>query len=82
MEDYGHIHYLQCPHFTIGRVDQWGEHGYLLFEGRVFRYEEDRKEQCGSTFSPMSVKDFLRFAEQQQLVIPKGFMAKLLENKT
>ena len=35
MENYEHIYYLDCPHFTVGRVDQWGEQGYLLFEGKI-----------------------------------------------
>jgi len=49
MENSDDIYYQNCPHFTVGRVDQWGEHGYLLYEGRVYFYEEDRKEHCGST---------------------------------
>jgi len=78
MQNYEHIHYLSCPHFTIGRVDQWGENGYLLFEGNVYRYEEDRKEQCGTTTSPMSINDFLIYAKQQQITIPDEFMKVLM----
>ena len=41
MENYENIFYLDCPHFTVGRVDQWGEQGYLLFDDKVYAYEED-----------------------------------------
>ncbi len=47
MENFEHIFYLDCPHFTVGRVDQWGEHGFLLFEGKIYSYEEDRKGTNG-----------------------------------
>jgi hypothetical protein len=79
MENYEQIYYLNCPHFTVGRVDQWGESGYLLFEDNVYFYEEDRKDQCGSTTSPMSIKDFLMYAEKSQISIPAEFMEKLME---
>ena len=79
MENYEQIFYLDCPHFTVGRVDQWGEQGYLLFEDKVYSYEEDRKEQCGRTYSPTTVKDFLIYAEQSQISIPDDFMEKLRE---
>ncbi len=74
MENYEQIFYLDCPHFTVGRVDQWGEHGYLLFEGKVYSYEEDRKEQCGRTHSPVTIKEFLAFAEKNQIPIPEDFL--------
>jgi hypothetical protein len=79
MENYEHIFYADCPHFTVGHVDQWGEHGYLLYEGKVYSYEEDRKDQCGSTYSPLSIRDFLRFAEDSRLTVPEDFMNKLME---
>ena len=79
MENYEQIFYRECPHFTTGRVDQWGEQGYLLFGGEVYSYEEDRKEQCGRTHSPMAVKDFLIYAERMQIAVPDDFMAKLRE---
>jgi hypothetical protein len=74
MENYEHIHYLSCPHFTVGRVDQWGEQGYLLFENRVFSYEEDRKDQCGRTYWPRPIADFLAYAEQQAISVPDDFI--------
>ncbi len=77
MDNYEHIFYLDCPHFSVGHVDQWGEQGYLLFEGKVYRYEEDRKNQCGSTDSPTVIEDFLTFAEEQQILIPDEFMTRL-----
>lgn len=79
VENYEQIFYLDCPHFTVGRVDQWGEQGYLLFAGKVYSYEEDRKNQCGSTHSPTSIKDFLAEAEKLQITIPDDFMEKLME---
>lgn len=72
--NYDQIHYLTCPHFTIGRVDQWGEQGYLLFEGKVFWYEENRKDQCGTTRSPMAIADFLKYADAQEIEIPEDFL--------
>ena len=80
MENYEQISYLDCPHFTVGHVDQWGEHGYLLFENEVYFYEEDRKEQCGRTHSPMPIKEFLNWARQLNISIPEDFETKLLEN--
>ena len=74
MENYEHIFYLDCPHFTVGRVDQWGEHGYLLFEGKVYFYEEDRKEQRGSTTTPMTINEFIAYAEVSQITVPDDFM--------
>ena len=79
MKNYERIYYLDCPHFTVGRVDQWGESGYLLFENKVYCYEEDRKDQCGSTHSPMMIEDFLTYAEKSQISIPDDFMEKLTE---
>lgn len=79
MENYEHIYYLDCPHFTVGRVDQWGEQGYLLFEGKVFSYEEDRKDQCGRTHSPMTIQEFLAFAESSQIEISQDFLKNFNE---
>jgi len=76
-ENYDHIFYLDCPHFTVGRVDQWGEHGYLFFEGKVYSYEEDRKDQTGITYSPMTVKEFLTYAENNQISVPDDFQESL-----
>jgi len=77
VENYEQIFYLDCPHFTVGHVDQWGEQGYLLFEGKVYSYDEDRKNQCGTTHSPMTINDFLMYAEKHQISIPEDFMEKL-----
>ena len=79
MENYEQIFYLDCPHFTVGRVDQWGEQGYLLFEGKVYSYEEDRKNQCGRTYGPTSIEEFLLFAERQSITVPNEFLEKLKE---
>lgn len=81
VENYENIFYLDCPHFTVGRVDQWGEHGYLLFENKVYSYEEDRKEQCGRTYWPTSIEDFLQYAERLRISIPGDFMEKLTETQ-
>ena len=81
MENYENIFYLDCPHFTVGRADQWGEQGYLLFEGKVYAYEEDRKEQTGRTYSPTSIKEFLAFAEEYQIEITEDFLKKLVESE-
>ena len=79
MDNYDDIFYLDCPHFTVGRVDQWGEQGYLLFEGKVYSYEEDRKNQCGRTYDPMPVDEFLIFADRSQIEVPDDFLEKLKE---
>lgn len=77
MDNYEHIWYLDCPHFTVGHVDQWGEQGYLLFEGKVYSYEEDRKDQTGRTYSPMTIEDFLKYAESSQISVPEDFAKRL-----
>ncbi len=79
MENYEQIFYLDHPHFTVGHVDQWGEQGYLLFEGKVYSYEEDRKEQSGRTHSPTTIKEFLAFAEKLSTPIPEDFLKRLME---
>ena len=73
-EDYSHVFYRNCPHFTVGRVDQWGEQGYLFYEGKVFNYMVDRKEQYDKTYSPRSIEAFLAFANEQGIEIPEDFM--------
>lgn len=77
MENYNHIYYGNCPHFTVGNADQWSEQGYLFFENKVYYYEEDRKEQFGTTKSPMTITDFLIYAERHQIAIPQEFMREL-----
>lgn len=77
MENNEHIYYLDCPHFTVGHVDQWGEQGYLLFEGKVYSYDEDRKNQYGTTHSPMKIDEFLVYAQRNQIEIPVNFMNEL-----
>jgi hypothetical protein len=76
--EFSHIYYSNHPHFTVGKVDQWGESGYLFFEGRVFSYWEDRKDQCGETYSPMEVEVFLAYAKKQNIEIPAFFMQHLM----
>ena len=80
MEICDDIFYLDCPHFTVGLVDQWGEQGYLFHEGKVYAYEEDRKNQCGRTYSAMSIEEFLTYAGQQNIVIPEDFIVQLKGN--
>ena len=80
MESAEHIFYLDCPNFTVGQVDQWGEHGYLLHEGKVYAYEEDRKNQCGQTYSPMSIDEFLKYTRDNDLSIPEDFIEALTGN--
>jgi hypothetical protein len=77
MDSFDEIFYQNCPHFTVGNVDQWGEQGYLLHERKVYSYEEDRKNQCGRTYAPMSVVDFLTYAEREGIIIPEGFLREL-----
>lgn len=71
--EFSHIYYQNHPHFTVGKVDQWGESGYLFFEGRVFSYWEDRKDQCGETYGPMSGEEFLALAKKLSIEIPSDF---------
>lgn len=79
MDSYDNIFYLDHPHFTVGRVDQWGEQGYLLFEDKVYAYEEDRKNQCGRTYSPMSIDEFLGYAENHEISVPEDFRRQMKE---
>lgn len=79
MENYEHIFYLDCPHFTVGHVDQWGENGYLLFEDKIYAYEQDRKDQCGRTYSPLTIGEFLEYANWHGIKIPDQFMQLLAD---
>ncbi|QQS34332.1 MAG: hypothetical protein IPM50_07135 [Acidobacteriota bacterium] len=74
IENYENIYYLEHPHFTVGHVDQWGESGYLYFEGKVYSYEEDRKCQYGRTYSPMTINEFIAYAARYQIEIPQFFL--------
>jgi hypothetical protein len=76
--DYSQINYRKCPHFTVGRVDQWGERGYLFYEGLVYGYESDRKEQYDRVYSPMTKSEFLAYAESENISVPESF-AKYLK---
>lgn len=76
-KNYNHIYYRSCPHFTVGRVDQWGEQGYLFFEGMIYQYYEDRKEQYREVQNPRSIKDFLIYAEKNSIPIPLSFLENL-----
>jgi len=80
VDNFEHINYLDCPHFAVGHVDQWSENGYLLFEGMIYWYEVDRKDQCDNIRSPLTIRDFLSFAEKNQIAIPDNFMEKLAES--
>lgn len=82
MENYEHIFYLDCPHFTVGQVDQWSERGYLLFEGKVYFYEVDRKDQRHTARSPVTVGEFLAYTEEQRIPVPEAFLEKLAESET
>jgi hypothetical protein len=45
----------------------------------VYWYEVDRKEQCENTRSPLTIEEFLSYAESNKLSIPGYFMARLKE---
>jgi hypothetical protein len=79
MENFEEIYYRDCPHFTIGRVDQWSERGFLLYEGKVYSYEEDRKEQTSDVYAPRTIGEFYELAEKMQIEIPADFLEKLKE---
>lgn len=74
MDEFPHICYRDHPHFTVGHVDQWGESGYLYFEGMVYSYEEDRKCQYGRTHTPMKPDDFLSYARRNGVEVPTSFL--------
>lgn len=74
---YNHIWYQDCPHFYIGRADQWGERGYLLFENEVYEYMVDRKEQYDIVKRPKSVADFLAYAQVENITVPDKFLKEL-----
>jgi len=76
-KNYEQIYYRNCPHFTVGRVDQWGENGYLFFEGEVYEYHEDRKEQYGETLNPRSISDFMAYAKHEKIKVPSNFLKVL-----
>ncbi len=80
MKDNYDIYYRDCPHFTIGRVDQWGEQGYLFYEGMVYNYVEDRKDQWGRTYNQQSIGSFLDQAEREKLTIPEFFRKVLMDS--
>jgi hypothetical protein len=76
---YENIYYKNCPHFTVGRVDQWGEKGYLFYEGEVYDYYEDRKEQFNETYNRRKIADFLADAKNKKIEIPSQFLKVLKE---
>lgn len=80
-ENYEHIYYRDCPHFTDGPANQWNESGYLLHEGTVYSYEEDRKCQYGRTYSPMTPAEFLAYAKRVGIEIPEFFLEKMFDSE-
>ena len=79
MKDSYDIYYDNCPHFTVGRVDQWGEQGYLFYEGMVYDYYEDRKEQSGKTYNKQSINSFLEDEERNKIEVPDFFRKVLMD---
>ncbi len=77
MEKNEDIRYLDHPHFTVGHVDQWSERGFLLFERMVYFYEVDRKDQCSSIRSPMTIGAFLSYADEHGVAVPDAFLESL-----
>jgi hypothetical protein len=49
---------LDQPHHA-SNADQWGEDGYVLWEGRVYAYSIDRKEQQDDLSRDWSPEAFL-----------------------
>ena len=76
-EEFDHIHYKKCPHFTVGHVDQWGESGYLLFEGEVYSYTADRHEQFDTIRNRMSIEKFVAHADKMKIEIPERFQKEM-----
>ena len=79
MASYNHIDYSKHPFFNVGRVDQWGEQGYFLYEGKVYFFIDDRHDGQYSIQTPRSPQDFLDFAKKKRISIPKDFKDLLLE---
>ena len=77
-DEFPHVSYWEHPHYAC-EADQWGEYGYLLYEGKVYHYHEDRKEQLGWTDSPRSIEDFLAFIRKKRIKISPEFRALLKE---
>ena len=79
MADYSHLYYRDYPMFHVGRVDQWGEQGYFLCEETVYFFEEDRKCFSYRAERPKSKEEFLAFAKEKKIKIPKDFLTLLTE---
>lgn len=50
---------LAQPHHCSAGADQWGEEGYVLWEGQVYRYSIDRKNQQDELFERWSPEAFI-----------------------
>jgi hypothetical protein len=75
---YDHIWYQKCPHFIVGIANQWGENGYLFYEGEVYSYMADRHEQYDVVTDKMSVPIFIDYAKRNKIEVPESFLKVII----
>lgn len=76
----GQPYYRNRPHFTVGHVDQWGEQGYFIFEGKIFNYTDDRKSgYYSANETPFTPEEFIQTCKEDDIVIPPEFLSALKE---
>lgn len=74
------VFYGDYPHFGVSG-SQWEEKGYVFYEGEVYSYRLDRKDQFDEMYYPQSIEEFLASAMEKKLNIPDAFLKILEEYK-
>lgn len=71
----GQPYYGNKPYFTVGIPNQWFEEGFFLFEGKIYKYRDDRSAAHYHVEQPgFSEEEFLAYAEQEKIEIPVAFL--------
>lgn len=74
MKTYNHIDYRQCTYFNVGIPNQWHEQGFLVYEGMIYRYSDDRHDNYYQVDWKMTPEEFSVYARNHELEIPSGFL--------
>ncbi len=74
METYNHINYKKCFYFNVGTLNQWQERGFLVHEGMVYHFYDDRHDNYYEVSMKMTPEEFRVYARKQKLKVPSGFI--------
>ncbi|MFT5617895.1 MAG: hypothetical protein ACI85I_001121 [Arenicella sp.] len=77
MKTYNHIDYRQWPYFNIGIPNQWHEEGFMIYEGMIYRFADDKHDFHYQIDMKMTSQEFIDYTKKKEIKIPTGFMNQL-----